>query len=490
MSLSVLLLSTSALAETVTAATAVQRAATHNPNLRAVLHDLKAANLAIAVAEQVLTPTLFLGVNGAYNERFGASSRGVTRNEDQSITGETGVRVTTPIGTAIEVGVSNGVSWRTSNLTVATTESVTVGPNYAAELYSTVRQPILRGAGEDGVMAPTRQAQASHAAAEHQRDQAASELCRDVLTAYWELWYAERAVGVQEAALALADKQLKDAQLSAELLGNTATVETLRFGMEVANVQESLAGAKATRATRAVQLGQLLSLKPGKSLKLAPTADAPSTVSLPPLDEILARARKISPELKALDKQIDAAREEVIAARDANQPQLDVVLGVSMGGLWQSATIATLALPGDRPAFTAMLGIELEVPLGPGVGSPQAARATAQLNAAQARYDARVQALDAEIAGLSITVENAANTVALTTTSAELARKLAEAERERYTLGSTTPQEVVRAQQTHRETELRRLRAMVDHVNAQVALEHRTARLVARFADAVPKALD
>lgn len=474
-------------AEIVTADAAVKRAAAKNPSLRATLHDLAAAGYAVEAEEEVLTPTLFLGVDGAYNERFSGSSRGVTRNEDQGINGRTGVRATTGVGTSIEVGVENGVGWRTSNINVATTDSVTVGPNYSADLYANVRQPLLRGAGEDGVLAPVRQARASRTNAEHQRDQAASELVRGVLSAYWELWYAERAVSVQKAALALAEKQHENAKASAELLGSTAAVEVLRFAMEVASVRESLAGAKATRASRAVQLGQLLSRTPIQSLKLEAAADAPRTVGLPPLDKLLAEARASSPELLGLEAQVESSREAVTGTRDANQPQLDLLIGVSMGGLWTSTTLATLALPGDRPAFTAMLGFELELPLGPGVGSPRAARARAELQAAQARYQARAEAIDAEIAGFAIDVENSANNVTLTTNTATIANQLAEAERQRFTLGTTTPEEVVRAQQTHREAELRRLRAIVDHVIAQLALEHRTARLLPRYASKIPK---
>lgn len=451
------------------------------------MHDVDAAEQAVVAAREALTPSLFLGVNGSYAERFSASAQGVTRNSSRSLNGEMGVRATTSIGTSIEVAASNGVSWSTSNINVATTESVTFGPNYTAELAATIRQPVLAGAGEDVVLAPTRQAESNRKATEVQRDEAASGVVRDVLQAYWELWYAERALGVQVQARSLAKQQHREARTSADTLGNVAETDVLRFDMEVASADETVAQARATRAARAVALGRLLSMKPAASMKLVAAAEAPEVQRLPTLNVLLQQAESASYALKTLDAQIDAARHSLSAAEDGEQPQLDFVLGLSMGGVWTSSTITSLTLPGGRPAFAASLGLELELPLGPGVASAQASQARSQLAAARARYDAEAESLAADVAALAIDVEQAEAALVLTEKSARLSHRLAEAERQRYALGTTTPQEVVRAQQTAREAALRRLRAMADHAVAVTSLEHRTARLIPKFAVRLPE---
>jgi outer membrane protein TolC len=72
--------------------------------------------------------------------------------------------------------------------------------------------------------------------------------------------------------------------------------------------------------------------------------------------------------------------------------------------------------------------------------------------------------------------------VTLSTQTASSARELAEAERQRLILGTTTAQNVVSAEQTAREAELRRLQALVAQLTTRFQLEHATGTLLSRFA--------
>jgi outer membrane protein TolC len=72
--------------------------------------------------------------------------------------------------------------------------------------------------------------------------------------------------------------------------------------------------------------------------------------------------------------------------------------------------------------------------------------------------------------------------VTLATETSKRATELVEAERQRLQLGTTTPFEVVKAEQTAREAELRRLRAVVSKLTSQYELEHASGALLGRFA--------
>src|SRR5690606_2303058 len=146
---------------------------------------------------------------GQRNERFNASREGIVRNEDWLTSGEVGVRYRTPIGSDLEVGVQLDRSARNTLVNSAGTDVVSIAPNYGGQAYVSARQPLLRGAGGDAVLGPLRQAELGASQAEHETARVASQLMLDVLTAYWELWYAERAVAVQEAGEQLAAKQLE-----------------------------------------------------------------------------------------------------------------------------------------------------------------------------------------------------------------------------------------------------------------------------------------
>ncbi|MCC6877970.1 MAG: TolC family protein, partial [Sandaracinaceae bacterium] len=131
-------------------------------------------------------------------------------------------------------------------------------------------------------------------------------------------------------------------------------------------------------------------------------------------------------------------------------------------------------------ALVAIAGLELELPLGTSQADGQHAQASADLDAAQARYEDRVSQIEAQVASLRTELEARREQIALVAQSADIAHDLAEAERGRLEIGTTTPLSVVQAQQTEREAELRRARAIVDRLVGLFSLEHLTGRLLER----------
>ena len=187
-----------------------------------------------------------------------------------------------------------------------------------------------------------------------------------------------------------------------------------------------------------------------------------------------------SPELAALRADLERARSRAAAARDADQPRVDLFATASVGTLWDEGS--SFSLTGGRPAFGVFGGVELELPFGGGRFAADAARAQTELEAAEARYRAQQDALVAQASSLGVNLAAAADQVELAAETAAVAAQLAEAERQRVLLGTTTPQNVVSAEQTLREAELRRLRALVNQLSARFELEHTTGTLLDRFA--------
>ncbi|WP_437790569.1 TolC family protein [Sorangium sp. So ce693] len=480
-------LSVAARAETLTAEEAVRRAASQNPSLRAALLEATAARQAVAAEEGARKPTLSASVTGQYQESYGrvADANGdapgngagaLQRSSGTSVASNVALRYTTDVGTSLEVGASG-----------RSPADGTPGPNYGAQAYVSARQPLLRGAGTDAVLAPYAQAQASAVAAEQERELAASQTALDVLGAYWELWYAEQAILVQEQALAAAQRLLADAKARAETLGTGTKVDVLRFSTSAASIADALSQARATRAARAIALGRALGMAPASAASLAPTGAPPSLGALPSADALVRAASERSLELAALRADLDAQRARVGAAEDADQIRLDLFATASMDGQWVRDGLPGLSLPGGRPAFGVLGGIEVELPLGGGRASADAARARTQLAAAEARYQARAEAIAADVSSLRASLEAAAEQVALATETARMAGELAEAERQRLSLGTATSADVVQAEQTRREAELRRLRAAVTELTSRLQLDHETGALLVRFASVLPR---
>ncbi|WP_437806190.1 TolC family protein [Sorangium sp. So ce1078] len=477
-------LSSAARAETLTAEQAVGRAASQNPSLRAALLEATAARQAVAAEQGARKPTLSASVTGQYTEAFGGGETGLTRSGSTSVASNVALQYTTDVGTGLEVGASANTSWRSG---ARSPDLNGTGPTYTAEAYVSARQPLLRGAGTDAVLAPVVQAEASAVAAERERDLAASQTALDVLDAYWELWYAEQAIGVQEQALAAAQRQLNDAKARAETLGTGTRVDVLQFSTSAGSIADALSQARATRSARAIALGRSLGMDPGRAASLSPTGAPPSLGALPATDALTRAARERSQELAAMRADLEALRARVSSAEDADQIRLDVFTTASVGTLWADDSLSGLSLPGGRPAFSVLGGLDLELPFGGGRAPADAARARTQLAAAEARYQARAEAIAAEITSLRVTLEAAADQVALATETARLAGELAEAERQRLLLGTSTSADVVKAEQTLREAELRKLRAVVTALTSRFQLDHATGALLDRFASVLPR---
>lgn len=244
-----------------------------NPTMRAALLEIVAARAGARAAQDARTPVFRASLDGAYLETSSGTSQGVVRNEGQRVGAGIGLDWVSDVGTTVSVDLSSAASWRRVNLTAGTASTVSIGPNYDAQLLATIRQPILRGAGRDSVLAAEREAEAAERRAIAAGDTSVSGVVRDVLSAYWELWYAAEALRVQTEAEALAQRQLDEATSRVEL-GTLAAVDRLRFASELASLRETRRSAELTWAASRVQLAALLAASPD-SLAVDPEPPAP-----------------------------------------------------------------------------------------------------------------------------------------------------------------------------------------------------------------------
>jgi outer membrane protein TolC len=469
-------------ARLLTADDAVARAAAQNPTLKAALLDVTAAQQAVDAEQGARNPTLLASATGDYTERLHAGAA-PGRTDTKSVSSQVAVKYTTDIGTQLEVGTSGDASWGASSGAIA--GETPAGPTYTGSGYVSIRQPLLRGAGTDAVLAPLRQARSSAVAAERDRDATASQTALDVLSAYWELWYADQAVQVQKDALVVAQKQVEDAKTRANTIGTASQVDVLQFSTSAASIADALSQAQANRSARSIELGRLLGVDASEAASLEATGDPPSIGELPGAASITQAVLDHSSELAALRAQLDVARTRVGVAEDANQPRLDLFATASAGTLWANDGLPGLALPGGRPAYGVVGGVEFELPFGGGRAPADAARANTELQASEARYQARVDALTARAHSLRVSLDAAAEQVSLAAETARSAAALANAEHQRLQLGTTTSADVVKAEQTEREAELRQRRAVVNQATSRFELEHATGALLDRFAGAL-----
>lgn len=469
-------------AQTLTADEAVARALGASPTVRAARADLDGAAASVRAADGARVPVLTVTGEGRHTEAFNVAANGVASSSQDQVSLGAAATVQTDLGTSITVGVDSSVRWFSTNLDPTRTDLFRIGPIYAGVLSVDVRQPLLRGAGTDATLGPRREAEARRLAAERAVDEAVSQLARDVVLAHWELWYAQEALAIASEALTLAVRQHEEASARHRELGTVAATEVLRLEAERARARRNQAEAVAELESRAVALGQLIGITGASASSLRAEA-APVEASAPASLEILHRsARDRSSQLLALEAQLAAAEVRVAQTGNADQPRVDLTAGLQSAVLFDPDTLSALTLPGDRPAISAVVGLEVELPLGVSQQSGAHAQARAEREAAQARYDEARLALEGETAALRTTLVTAASRISLSAEAAAMAERLAEAERERLRLGTGTAFEVLDAQQAAREAALELRRARADYAEASARLAHLVGALLERSA--------
>lgn len=464
---------------------ALARAIKRSPDLRAALAELEAARLGVVSADRAREWVLRASLQGQYAESFTDTGEGGTLTSNQTVSGDVSVTKTTDIGTVITVGAGASSRWQRVNRDVGTTEQVVIGPSVTPDLSLDVNQPLLRGGGTDTVLAPLRQARLQEQIARLQRDQDASQIARDALTAYWNLWVSERSLAVERASMEVTTRQLDDMKKKLAL-GTVPETDVLRLASQEASSRQNLVLAEAEVAQRQFELARLVgvSLIDAKTLTANGTPSALGATGT--LEELVAVAQSSSYDLLQLELSVDQSKERVRVAADKAQPKLDLFGSLGVSGLWSPDANDDLTFAGDRPAFVALVGLDFELPLGDSSADADYAAARADQRAAELRYQARAEVIAADTATLYRQLETSQQAAKTAAETASIAARLADKEDKRLGLGTALVSEVISAQQALREAELTRLRAEADVALAALSLDHATGQLLTRLALTLP----
>jgi len=442
-----------AAAESFTPEQALARAAARSPELRATLHDLDAAKAALDAEAMARDPRLTAGVHATHGAR-------------DTIDASIGVRTTTDLGTVIDVGVDSAFDSSPS-------QSATVGVD--------VRQPLLRGAGKDSVLAALRQAKLARTQSEIDRDRAASQVAASVLDAYWEVWFSARALEVERAALALTDRQLDEVRKKVDILKTLPAIEALRLESQRASQVAQLSQAESALEQAQITLARLLGVSFAEAGELVAASAPVAATEVDALAALVALAEAESYELRIQRLELQSIDIGLRDVENAARPKLGLVGSLSAGLLWDDQ-FDGFEWRGGRPGIIAMIGLEGELPFGRGSEDARLDGARARKRAAEARFEAQREELGAQVARTRRALLQAITSAGLAETNAKIARALADKESEKLRLGTSVLTDLVIAQQSARDAELQLLRAKVQVETTRNALDELTGTLLARVA--------
>ncbi|WP_146647859.1 TolC family protein [Labilithrix luteola] len=476
-------------AEVLSPGGAIEEAMGKNPSLRAAVEDVAAAR-ALADSESARydpTLTLKLGATRTKNPSL-ATSGGVLVGSNQIYEAEATLSKTLELGTQLSATVGTSASRSASPIFLGSAQTgtqplvLTLGPGYLFSAKLGVTQPLLRGAGKDVTLAPYRQAVAQQSASQLERDRKASALARDVLVAYWELWYATKAVEVDRLARDTA-KAARDDAMARMRTGSLARADVLTFDTQLATKEETLAQTELDRNTRVSDLGRLLGREAGANLEVS-EAEPPSTNEVPA--EITNRAIANSPEIAVKQASVAVAEVQERSAADAYRPRLDLDAYVQSQGLGNDDVGAGFSQFTGFGVISAHVGLTLELPLTDTRRRNEANRAHAATESARNDLDAARQSVSSDVAVSAQKRDVARRRIDLATQSATFAEDQLAAQKALFTSGSSTALQVIQAQDAVQSASKRLARARADLVQAHLALSHLVGGLLSTVHASAP----
>ena len=461
--------------EPLTAADVIRIALGRDPSLTAAAIEARRAALAVRSEEYRFVAALSAELDYAHSEQPTLTSTGVVVGRGDALTARLGIDHQFPWGTLVAAALTlEGSATRAPAFGLGA--PVELGPAYGAHVRLSLTQPLLRGLGRAAWEAPLRGARVEARAARTAREEVASVVARDVLTAYWELWFAARAVAIGEEALSVSERRLADAEARLAA-GALAPFDVLPLRSDRAARAEALMTARAGVDTRRVALARALGLPPMEAPTLA--GDPPTASdAIPDPSEAAARARARSYQLASLEAAVDLTRVQLEVASDAARVRLDAGTWLQVSGLGDGRVDDTFAQLGTFGAVSGGVSLALALPVVSDARVADEERARLAVTGARAHLTDAQERLGAAAVELVVAWRAARERATYAQETSRLAAANADGQAARFASGAGTVLELIVADQQRREAELRVVRAAVDEELARLALAHLTGDLL------------
>ena len=429
------------------------------------------------------------GVMGAYNifDPFAAATISKTNSQSPALSAfdasgggttnaNASVRDTIPTGGSFSISTTNQRFTRSGSGT-------TISPGFSTGLGFGFTQPLARNFGVDitrrGIIIARNNLGISREAFRGVLLDSTSA----VEQAYYDLIYARRFVDVVKEALFLARDQSRITQIRIDV-GASAPLDILQPRVQIATGEENLITAVANVRAAEDRLRALLNLP-------AEDWDRPiipsDTIGYTPMginvEESVAKAYELRPEVKENQLTTDIRRITYQYARNQVLPQFDLNLGYNVAGsagtlITPSPTISNTGFSdavqqvfrNDFPGWN--VGFTIGVPVFNWGARAEKNRARLDLQASQITEAQTRQNIAVDVRATARAVDTAAKQISATRTAREAAEENVNAERKRYENGMSTNFQVLQIQQQLSDARANELQALVGY-NKAVAAYHR-----------------
>lgn len=409
----------------------------------------------------------------ALTEFESSSSRSTTLNF--------GVQQLLPTGGSYDIGFDNS---RTSRVGRGTSFS----PAYGSGLTLFATQPFLRNFGVDITRRGIYIARNTLGINQELFRTVLMDTALSVEQAYLDLAYARRNVEVVKESLFLARDQSRITQIRIDV-GASAPLDILQPRVQIATTEEQLIIAVAGVRAAEDRLRALMNLPQSEwdrpIVPVDPVEYRPVTIDI---DQAVARALELRPEIKQALLTTDTRRIQYNYARNQVLPRLDMNLGYGATGLGGRVLDPNTGQPvpgieetGYTDALEQVLsrdfpqwsvGVSFGLPILNIGARAEAKRAELDFRQSEVEQDQTEQTIAVAVRQSARDVDTAARSITASTAARDAAERNLEAERRRFENGMTTNFNVLQVQQQLADARVRELRALVGY-NQAVASYHR-----------------
>ena len=452
--------------------TAVKRAMASSPSLAATRLGVDQARQDV-LAQEGNNPYIFQADAG-HTRAYSPSDASRTTSSTSTTVG-TALRRTFPFGMTAEARLEG--ERFTNEMAASTIPGVSsVDTNgYGTTARLSVSQPFLRGFGTRVGDFGLRTAKLTEVASQKAKRRAVSALARDVLLAYWDLWLADESVRIDQAALELAKAQEQQAE-GQRSSGALAPADVYGFSTRVANVEDELVVALATREQRSLDLSRLMGVEPHATVDLF-ASEAPVSGVSPTQRDVEAALRADSIELAEAEAQLKVARERADLAGETTRPSLDVEAYVQTHGEdpepFESARRAA-----EFDWFTVHAGVKYELPLDATQRNAQKQSAIIAVRIAEQNLKALRNSIATDAMQAVRVARAAEERLVLAARAVEIAEKSHEAAKARFELGGGIALDVRTAEENLQLARLTLARTRVALIQTQIGVRHLAGTLV------------
>lgn len=310
----------------------IDLALANNPSLKAAGLERNANGFTLEEARAAWMP--LLGLNTGWENAVQPVASFIGGGANGSVTQRTYFATPQLSGLIPDTGGSYRIQFSSTRLWTDN-QFVTLNPQYPSALTFSLTQPLWRGLRFSSERRGIELARSNLALSRAQFRQAADATVTQAVITYWNLRFAEDNLRVQTEAVRLAERSLQGNQRMADR-GLLAPIDVVAARTQVDQFKDAVYAAQAS-LTQAENDVKLLILPDGSDplWNSALIAVTPMTAKAPvvPLQDALASALRLRPELAESAAALAADRVNTRYQHEQTKPQVNLVASVSSAGL-------------------------------------------------------------------------------------------------------------------------------------------------------------